>query len=162
MNNGEPTRGKNVIDLTISTADLLGKISNWKTINPPTQTFTDHKMIKFKLNLEQNNQVSSSVKWNLTDETNWSNYQEKVEKLLKNFDYNTGIREQAISTIMIIFTAALETIGLIEVFHFPQPWWNHNLERKKKAMKRIKRAISKLKAWTKQKRLRNLKQLTRK
>ena len=80
VNNNTPTRKNHIIDLTLVSSSICGKVRQWKVAEEVSLN-TDHKLVSFQLGDMEVEEISE--RWDFS-KTNWSEWEKGCEEKLKS------------------------------------------------------------------------------
>ena len=124
-----------VLDITLASTGIMDKIENWKVSEE--ETFSDHNLIEYELNLTQQSQTEE---FRNVKKTRWSQYQHELTK---------KVEEKKISETEEL-DEMVEKVNeaIIEAYHksnkprkkkqgdLKPPWWSNDLDSLKARVKR--------------------------
>ena len=123
-----------VIDLTLASANIEHKVTNWKVSNE--ETFSDHKRIEFQVELKL---TVMPMAYRNIRKTHWTSYR---EKLAENLQWNETeytpeeITEKLTTSVMDAYHSNCK---LVENKRIKKPtWWNKDLSILKREAMRLK------------------------
>lgn len=140
-----------IIDLTIVTASLAAKISNWKVVSDACLA-TDHRPVTFKLNEHEirRNGQKSTFKYH-TETGNWCIFSENLEESLINKGVTSASIQSinnpfeldaAVDAITEAIDSACKSTFKSKKFQKYRPiWWNEKLQMQKEKVRRIAKNI---------------------
>ena len=140
LNDGTPTRGDSVLDLTLADVETVGCISNGKVIASPG--LSDHNTIIFQFCFHgETEQLKNKTLEAPGRPKNWEQYRKIATDWVKycpskSADFN------ATKITVAVREAAEITIGRVEDVTRPHPWWNDRLQLLKKEKRKLQRKLT--------------------
>ena len=145
MNNSEPTRKDNIIDLTIASTVLSSKIEKWK-VQHEVYLNSDHRLISFEFGEETSIEVLERFDFKNTD---WDKYEkecsEAVEEWLEGRRYGGKIDDDYDSFLQVLHRLVVSNIPKKKVCKHSKGWWTTKLTELSKSFRKAKHAFSKRK-----------------
>jgi hypothetical protein len=137
------SRGRTIIDVTISTAALAGRIRKWKVSDKPT--LSDHRLIEMELAVSPS-EVPTGRNYKKAD---WAEYANCMGKMMDKWEtpraWNPLVVEDEVTRLYAIMGAALDKVCPIREFRGKRGnlWWTEECEERRRASKRAyRRALS--------------------
>ena len=134
---------RQVLDVTFITENLINKIENWRVCDE--FNFSDHKTIKFDLNVKA---VTVETSYRNVKKTNWIKYREEVRRkrleLLDNIG-NDNLDNIALKLEEVIISSYNNSCKLSQGKKFKKPvWWTHELTTSQREVRKLRRRVDRL------------------
>ncbi|KAL0861194.1 hypothetical protein ABMA27_009674 [Loxostege sticticalis] len=140
------------VDITICSADILGRIEGWRVDD--SVTCSDHRAILFQINIKESKGLDIkriTRKYN-TRKANWGQFREKLAQLcndeninkieIDKIDNKDHLENIINKYLKLLETSCRECIPEIKNRKRTElPWWNERLQEMKKEVVRKKRRI---------------------
>ena len=141
LNDGTPTRGQAVLDLTVAELATVGCISKWKTIASPG--LTDHNTIVFHFKFPAPaSKENATSRWRLTASPEaWECFKNLTGDWIEYIP-GRGAEWNADRLTNQITKAAEWSIGRVSNSNKLHPWWNDRLQQLKIEKRQIQRQLT--------------------
>ena len=143
LNNAEPTRKGNIIDLTIVSTSLSNKISDWK-VQHEVYLNTDHNLVTFNIGEEEVEEATERLDFRNAD---WDKFEkgcsESLEEWMENRSMYTDINEDYRTFVEVMHKIVQENIPKKKICRHSKGWWSPRLTQLSKEFKKAKRMFKK-------------------
>jgi len=119
------------IDITLSTAEIAGRVRDWSIL--PDLTISDHNAIRFKIAFDKTKRTQQRHR-DLTFNIKKANWDRFDDELTRSFDspFKTRLAVLPPCRAVAIFTEKLQdickrTLGVKKPSYRTVPWWNDGL-----------------------------------
>lgn len=139
---------KSNIDLTLTTGNMIGRITGWK-INDDLIITSDHNTITLKLNVQTNRNMTRNNRYNV-GAANWIKFKEEIQKEYEtNYWEHKNADETCELATNIITKCANSSIPYTRGGYNRTKWWNQTLDRKKKKVRKSRKQFQRANIETK-------------
>ena len=143
MNTEQPTRKDKIIDLTIVSNVVAGKISNWR-VQQEVYLNTDHNLVTFEYGNSTEEGTWERLDFRNADWTKWEiRCEEQIESWLEERRLANDIDDDYKSFVEQLKLVAEECIPKKKVCKHSKGWWNDELNELAKEVRKARKMFAK-------------------